>query len=63
MDKTNPEFDAFTSVMDRLVAVPRSVMERRAKEYREQSAKNPRRRGPKPKIKRGVSARASRDRA
>jgi hypothetical protein len=53
--KPNPEFDAFTNAVDRLLAVPREEMQRREKEYREQVAQNPRKRGPKKKIKPSAS--------
>ena len=43
------EHHAFTSLMDRLLAVPKSELDRREAEYRKQAAKNPRKRGPKPK--------------
>ena len=49
--KPNPEFDAFTNTVDRLLAVPREEMQRREKEYRAQVAQNPRKRGPKKKVK------------
>jgi hypothetical protein len=49
--KPNPEFDAFTHAVDRLLSVPREELQRREKEYREQVAHNPRKRGPKNKIK------------
>jgi len=53
--KTNPEFDAFTNTVDRLLTVPREEMLRREKEYRKQAEQNPRRRGPKRKIKTSAS--------
>jgi hypothetical protein len=53
--KPNPEFDAFTNTMDRLLAVPREEMQRREKEYRDQVAQNPRKRGPKKKVKASAS--------
>jgi hypothetical protein len=49
--KTNTEFDAFTKLTDRVLSVPRTEMLRREKEYQEQVALNPKRRGPKRKIK------------
>ena len=52
--KTNPEFDAFTNAVDRLLAVPRDELKRREKEYREKVARNPRKRGPKSKAKTSV---------
>jgi len=53
--KPNPEFDAFTNTMDRLLAVPRDELQRREKEYRERVAQNPRKRGPKKKLKPSAS--------
>jgi len=53
--KPNPEFDVFTHTVDRLLSVPREELQRREKEYREQVAHNPRKRGPKKKIKSSVS--------
>jgi hypothetical protein len=47
--KHSKEFNAFTSLVDRVVAVPHSVIEKRMTEYREQADKNPRKRGPKKK--------------
>jgi hypothetical protein len=49
--KQNPEFDSFTELVDRVLAVPRDELERREREYREQVAQNPKRRGPKRKPK------------
>ncbi|MGO9449975.1 MAG: hypothetical protein ACLQDV_02845 [Candidatus Binataceae bacterium] len=53
--KPNPEFDAFTNTVDRLLLVPRQEMRRREKEYRDQVAQNPRKRGPKKKLKTSIS--------
>jgi len=53
--KPNPEFDAFTNAVDRLLSIPRSEMQRREKEYRERAAQNPRKRGPKKKVKPSAS--------
>jgi hypothetical protein len=53
--KPNLEFDAFTNTVDRLLAVPREEIQRREKEYRKQAEQNPRRRGPKRKIKPSAS--------
>ena len=49
--KPNPKVDAFTNAVDRLLAVPHDEIQRREKEYRKQVEQNPRRRGPKRKIK------------
>jgi len=40
----------FGSMMAALVAVPRSVIERRERAYRKKVEANPNRRGPKPKV-------------
>ena len=53
--KPNPEFDAFTNTVDRLLAVPREEIQRREKEYREKVDQNPKRRGPKRKVKASAS--------
>jgi hypothetical protein len=53
--KTNFEFDAFTNAVDRLLTVPHDEIQRREKEYRKQVEQNPRRRGPKRKIKPSAS--------
>jgi ABC-type histidine transport system ATPase subunit len=47
--KHSKEFDAFTKLVDRVIAVPHSVIQKRVAEAREQANKNPRKRGPKPK--------------
>jgi hypothetical protein len=43
------EFDAFTQTVERILSVPKSEILRREAEYQRQVAKNPNRRGPKPK--------------
>jgi hypothetical protein len=40
--KQNPEFDAFTRTVDKLLLAPHKELQRREKEYREQVARNPR---------------------
>jgi DNA repair protein RadC len=45
------EFLNFERMLDRLLAVPHSVVAERVSAHRERSANNPRRRGPKPKVK------------
>jgi hypothetical protein len=52
------EFDAFTSLVDQVLAVPHSVIQKRVAEARKQADKNPRKRGPKPKTS-SASSRAS----
>lgn len=43
------EFKDFTTLIDRLLSVPRSEIQKRLDQYREQADKNPRKRGPKRK--------------
>ena len=47
--KHSKEFDAFTNLVDRVIAVPHSVIQKRIAEARELADKNPRKRGPKKK--------------
>ena len=49
MPKTSKEFDAFASLTDRLLKVPHAEIQKRIEQHRQQAAKNPRKRGPKPK--------------
>jgi hypothetical protein len=49
MKKHSNEFDAFTNLVDRVIAVPHSVIQKRVAEARELADKNPRKRGPKKK--------------
>jgi hypothetical protein len=53
--KPNPEFDAFTKLVDRVLSVPHAEIQRREQEYQKQAAQNPRRRGPKRKVKTSAS--------
>ena len=50
--KQRSEYDTFTALVDRVLAVPHSVIKQRVQEHRQQSALNPNRPGPKPKRKR-----------
>lgn len=54
-DNTSPEFAAFTRLVDHVLAVPHSEIVLREAEYQRQAKANPRRRGPKPKIKPSIS--------
>jgi hypothetical protein len=45
----NAEYDRFNNLVDRVLSVPHSVIQKRVEEHREAVAKNPHRRGPKPK--------------
>jgi hypothetical protein len=51
MSKSPPsrEYENFEKLLDRLLTVPRAVVEERIKTHRERAARNPVRRGPKPK--------------
>lgn len=42
----------FDEGVRQILSVPHSTLERREKAYKKKSAANPRRRGPKPKVKR-----------
>jgi len=55
---TSSEYDAFTALVDCVLSVPHSEIQKRVEEHRKAAAKNPRRRGPKPK-RRSRSSRAS----
>jgi hypothetical protein len=50
------EYDKFTSLVDRVLSVPHSVIKQRVEEHRKQAANNPNRPGPKPKAKLKASA-------
>ncbi|MBZ5596614.1 MAG: hypothetical protein LAP39_30605 [Acidobacteriia bacterium] len=49
--KHSAEYERFTALVDRVLAVPHSVIKQRVEEHRKQSAQNPNRRGPKRKRK------------
>jgi len=64
MTKPNTsERNAFDSLLDRILAVPRDEILRREKEYQEQASQNPRRRGPKRKAKISAVSREPSDKA
>jgi len=48
--KTSPEFDRFTALVDKVLSVPKAVVQKRLEEYEEQAKQNPKRRGPKRKV-------------
>jgi len=50
--KHSQEFDAFTSLVDRVLAVPHSVIKQRVEAERKRIAADPNRPGPKTKRKR-----------
>ncbi|HYL73163.1 MAG TPA: hypothetical protein VEU96_03105 [Bryobacteraceae bacterium] len=47
----NPEFEAFNRTMDHILTVSHDELKRRMDAYKRQAAKNPHKRGPKPKSK------------
>ncbi len=47
--KRSDEFTRFEKMTDVLLKVPHAEIQKREAEYKEQSAKNPHKRGPKPK--------------
>ena len=47
--KRSKEFERFTDLVDRVIAVPHSVIQKRVQEARKLADANPRKRGPKPK--------------
>jgi hypothetical protein len=55
--KTSPEYDAFKSLLNRLMAVPHTEIVKREAEYKRQSLLNPNRPGPRPKRKRASRVR------
>ena len=50
------EYEAFTSLVDRVLSVSHDEIKRREAEHKKQSDLNPRKRGPKPKRKVNDSA-------
>ena len=49
--KHSAEYERFTGLVDRVLAVPHGVIRQRVEEDRKQAAQNPNRRGPKPKLR------------
>jgi hypothetical protein len=49
MPRNPKEYQVFTSLVDRLLTVPKAEVDRRQAEYRKQADQNPRKRGPKKK--------------
>jgi hypothetical protein len=47
--RTSKEYDRFAKLTDRLLTVPRAEVQSRIEQHRERAAKNPFKRGPKPK--------------
>lgn len=50
MGRQTKEFQAFDSLMGKLLTVPKSTIHERHAEHKKKAALNPRKRGPKPKI-------------
>jgi hypothetical protein len=50
--RMSKEYAAFVDLTRKVLAVPKSEILRREAEYREQANKNPKKRGPKPKVTR-----------
>jgi hypothetical protein len=55
--KHSAEYNAFTNLVDRVLSVSHEEMKRREAEYRKRADANPRKRGPKRKVKPSASAR------
>ena len=51
MGRPTKEYQAFRDLTDRLFAVPKSTLDAKVQAHKEQAALNPRKRGPKPKVK------------
>jgi hypothetical protein len=49
MGRPTKEYQALTSLVDKLLKVPKDEILRREAAYKTAAAKNPRKRGPKPK--------------
>jgi hypothetical protein len=49
--KQSAEYEAFNKLVDHVLSVPHSEIMRREQEYKRKAALNPRKRGPKPKVK------------
>lgn len=49
--KHSAEYERFTALVDKVLAVPHSTVKERIEEHRRKVAQNPSKRGPKPKRK------------
>lgn len=49
--KTSEEYTAFDAGMRQILSVTKTELDERVKAHKEQAALNPRKRGPKPKVK------------
>jgi hypothetical protein len=52
MAKPPKEYQAFDSLVSRLLTVPKSTIHERHAEHKKKAALNPKKRGPKPKVTR-----------
>ena len=59
-DEGPQAFERFDATMGTLLSVPKEELQRRMEAYKEEAARNPRKRGPKPKVKKRVRRSASR---
>jgi len=55
---SNPQFEAFTRLIDSVLSISKEELLEREAEYKHESEQNPRKRGPKPKRKVKPSASA-----
>jgi hypothetical protein len=53
--KHSAEYEAFTNIVDRVLTVSHEEMKRREEAYRKHADANPRKRGPKRKVKPSAS--------
>ena len=51
MGRPTKDFHAFDSLMGKLLTVPKSTIHERHAEHKKRAALNPKKRGPKPKVK------------
>ena len=49
--KTPKEYTAFDTAMRQILTVPKAELDRRVQAHKEKAALNPRKRGPKPKVR------------
>lgn len=50
MARPTKEYAAFRDLTDKLLTVPKTELDRRVARHRAEAAKNPHKRGPKPKV-------------
>jgi hypothetical protein len=59
MVKHSTEYETFTSAVERIMSVPKAEILRREAEYKKQADLNPRKRGPKRRVKPSASGHAA----